>query len=66
MTGEAFLTIPEVARALRISRSCAYELAAAGQIPTKRWGRRLLVPARWVDDLVQRVISDWELDQAGD
>jgi excisionase family DNA binding protein len=40
----AFLTIPEVAAVLRISRSSAYEAAQRGELPTVRFGRRLRVP----------------------
>ena len=38
------LTIEQTARLLGISRGAAYRAAAAGQIPTVRFGRRLLVP----------------------
>jgi excisionase family DNA binding protein len=38
------LDVPEVARRLGISRSFAYELVAAGEIPSLRLGRRVLVP----------------------
>ena len=38
------LTIEQTAQLLGISRSAAYRAAAAGQIPTVRIGRRLLVP----------------------
>ena len=38
------LTVEEAARALGVSRAHAYELAARGEIPTLRLGRRILVP----------------------
>ena len=38
------LTVEEAARSLGISRAHAYELAARGEIPTLRLGRRILVP----------------------
>lgn len=38
------MTIEQTAQLLGISRSAAYRAAAAGQIPTVRIGRRLLVP----------------------
>jgi excisionase family DNA binding protein len=57
-----FLTVPEVARRLRISRTAAYQLArlwldgdGAGGIPAVRIGRSIRVPAaafdRWVRGL---------------
>lgn len=41
----AVLTVDEVAKRLRVSRSFAFELAARREIPVLRVGRRLLVPA---------------------
>lgn len=38
------MTIEQTAQLLGISRSAAYRAAAAGQIPTIRFGRRLFVP----------------------
>ena len=38
------LTVPEVARVLRIGRNLAYELVARGDIPSRRLGRRIVVP----------------------
>ena len=46
------VTVPEAARLLGIGVTLAYEMAAAGQIPTLRIGRRVLVPLealmRWI------------------
>ena len=42
------MKLEEVAVPLRISRSSAYAAAKAGDIPTIRVGRRLLVPTAWV------------------
>jgi excisionase family DNA binding protein len=50
------LSVPEVAARLGLSRNGAYEAVAAGQIPSIRIGRRVLVP---------RVALDRLLDQAG-
>jgi excisionase family DNA binding protein len=41
-------TIDEVAATLGISRSSAYECAKRGEIPTVRFGRRIVVPRRAV------------------
>jgi len=43
-TKSAVLTVPEVAKTLRIGRNSAYEAIARGEIPAIRLGRRLLVP----------------------
>ena len=38
------ITVEEAARLLGISRGLAYEMARIGNLPTIRFGRRLLVP----------------------
>ncbi len=38
------LTVTEVAKLLRIGRNLAYELVARGEIPSRRLGRRILIP----------------------
>jgi excisionase family DNA binding protein len=40
------LTVPEAAVLLCISRGTAYAAARAGQLPTLRLGRRLVVPVQ--------------------
>lgn len=49
---EVVLEVPEVARRLRISRSFAYELIKTGQLPGMRLGRRVLVPAKMLDEFI--------------
>lgn len=43
-TARATLTVTETAEVLRIGRSAAYEAVRAGQLPSIRIGRRVLVP----------------------
>lgn len=40
----ATITVEEAAALLGIGRTAAYEAARRGQLPTRRLGRRLLVP----------------------
>jgi excisionase family DNA binding protein len=47
-------SLGQVARVLGISRDAAYRGAKAGQIPTIKVGRRLLVPLSWLT----RVLGD--------
>jgi excisionase family DNA binding protein len=42
--GRLVVTVTEAAELLGISRGLAYELARAGQLPSLRLGRRLVVP----------------------
>lgn len=46
------LTVTEVAAALGISRAHAYELVARGELPSLRLGRRIVVPHRELDRLL--------------
>lgn len=48
-------TVDEAAALLGISRNTAYDMAAAGRLPTIRMGRRLLVPKAALEKLLQAV-----------
>lgn len=51
--------VEEVAKLLDISAGGVYRLIRANQIPHKRLGRRIIIPARqfdrWLDDM-----DDWQ------
>jgi excisionase family DNA binding protein len=47
------MSVEEASGALGISRSLAYELVRRGEIPSLRLGRRIVVPVRALDDLVE-------------
>lgn len=55
------LNLPEVAEILGVSRSSIYRWAKAGIIPTVRLGRRLLVPAK----ALERLLDDRGSDEEG-
>jgi len=44
LAGRATLTIEQAARLLGLGRTAAYDAARRGELPTRRLGRRLLVP----------------------
>jgi len=46
------LTVAEAARPLGISRALAYDLVRRGEIASLRLGRRIVIPERVVDDLL--------------
>jgi excisionase family DNA binding protein len=46
------LTVPETGKVLRIGRDAAYRAAAAGEIPTLRIGRRIVVPVPALLDML--------------
>ena len=47
----SMLTVAETAAELRISDDLVYRLCKAGEIPHRRFGRRVLIPRVVVDDL---------------
>ncbi len=47
------LTVTEAAKVLGISRALAYELVARGELPSLRLGRRLVVPRKALDELLE-------------
>lgn len=51
------VTVPRAGRILKISRSSAYAAAQAGQIPTIKVGRRLLVPTAALLELLGQKAS---------
>ena len=51
------MTVEEAAAVLGISRGLAYQAARDGSIPTIRIGRRLLVPRRALEKLLEAPIS---------
>lgn len=48
------LTVPEVARRLGISRGLAYQLARRGELPVLRLGKRLVIPRKAFDRLLEQ------------
>lgn len=46
------MTVPEAGKLLGLSRGSAYAAAAAGEIPTLRMGKRLLVPIAALDRML--------------
>ncbi len=49
-----FCSLEEFSEVFRVSRSTAYRMAARGEIPCLRIGRRVIVPKehlmRWIDE----------------
>ena len=44
LAGKATLTIEQTAQVLGLGRTAAYDAARRGELPTRRLGRRLVVP----------------------
>ncbi len=54
MTERLTLTIDEAAEALGISRNTAFARAKTGELPVIRLGRRLLVPRKALDAMLEK------------
>lgn len=52
------LTVEEAARLLGISRALAYELVARGEVPSIRLGRRIVVPRRALDTMLDTATTE--------
>ena len=46
------LTVPEAAELLGVSRRFAYEMAAQGKIPSVRLGKKILVPRKSLEAML--------------
>ena len=47
------VSVEEAARLLGIGRSLAYEMVREGKIPSLRFGRRVVVPLKALEDLLR-------------
>jgi excisionase family DNA binding protein len=54
MVERLVLTVSETASVLRLSRAFTYELVARGQLPSVRFGRRIMIPRAGI----QRILDD--------
>jgi hypothetical protein len=47
------ITVPLAGKALGLSRNASYEAAHRGEIPTLRFGKRMVVPTTWLRKTLQ-------------
>lgn len=59
-----FLTVAEVAEAMRVSKMTVYRMVHAGDLPAVRMGRSFRVPQKAVEDLVNKELAEWEAGRA--
>lgn len=48
------ITVEEAAKALKIGRGLAYQMAREGKLPTLKFGRRLLVSKKALEHLLEK------------
>jgi excisionase family DNA binding protein len=66
MPNPATMTVSQSATLLGISRSSAYECVRLGSIPSLRLGRRIVVPRRAIDVLLDSVSLDGPREASGE
>lgn len=52
------LTVEEASQVLGVSTSYAYELVHRGELPCMRLGRRIVIPIRALDALIDRIVAE--------
>lgn len=56
----AFLTVSQFGDLMGVRRSRAHALVASGKVPVVRFGRRLFIPRRGVEQLIDNAIATAE------
>ena len=57
MNSKPYLSIPEIARILGISRIAVYKKVKKGEIKAERVGRAFAIPKRYVDHILGRTLG---------
>ena len=58
MTSEKLtVTVEEAGTLLGIGRGLAYEMAKTGRLPVLRFGKRMVVPRRLLDEMLETAIN---------
>ena len=52
-TEKLTFTVEEAGQLLGISRALAYEMARIGKLPTLRFGKRLVVPRKAIENMLE-------------
>ena len=58
------LTVEEAGDLLGISRALAYEMARTGRLPTLRFGKRIVVPKKAIENMLERSVPAIAREQA--
>jgi excisionase family DNA binding protein len=58
------LTVEQAGELLGISRALAYEMARTGRLPTLRFGKRIVVPKKAIESMLERPVTAVAHEQA--
>ena len=58
MSEEKYISIPELAKLLNISRVAVFKRVKTGKIKAIRVGRNYAIPQRYVSEIVQNTLED--------
>jgi excisionase family DNA binding protein len=53
-----FCTVAQTAKSLNVSKLTVYRRTATGEIPSTRMGRKVLIPAAFIENLVTQTLSE--------
>jgi excisionase family DNA binding protein len=53
-TEKLTITVEQAGEILGISRALAYEMARQGKLPTLRFGKRIVVPRKAVENMLEK------------
>lgn len=56
-TEKLTFTVEEAGKLLGISRALAYQMVHTGKLPTLRFGKRLVVPKKAVQDMLEKAAT---------
>ena len=57
------LTVEQAGELLGISRALAYEMARTGKLPTLRFGKRIVVPKKAIENMLESSIPNTTHEQ---
>jgi excisionase family DNA binding protein len=52
-----FFTVAQTAKTLNVAKLTVYRRTATGEIPSTRIGRKVLIPAAFIENLVTQTLS---------
>ncbi len=58
------LTVEQAGELLGISRALAYEMARTGRLPTLRFGKRIVVPKKAIETMLESSLANSNPDKA--